>query len=254
MELRKLIMESEAKANGDLRPKLLETLGRIYSDPYQTKPLSEDALDSILSNRIEPNLSAPYELGNNCPFGSVCSKMIDNLFDISVSDKSGFISFLGTVGPFARSLVLSNLYIDDEFLRFSVPIFPNLKELYIIGCDTITYRGIEELKNLKQLLSLCISNCSLDALPGSLGSLKMLRGLDLSLNQLSSLPDSFSQLESLEAINLAENRLTSIPNCLESLLRLQQLIILYNPINYSQQPELVHCLEDRGVEIVFDDA
>jgi len=61
-----------------------------------------------------------------------------------------------------------------------------------------------QIRNLSQIETLCISNCSLNNVH-SLGELWRLKNLDVSKNQITQIPDVFSNLGRLEIFDISNN-------------------------------------------------
>jgi hypothetical protein len=97
-----------------------------------------------------------------------------------------------------------------------------LKVVSLTSCRSL--HGLSAaLANLKGLLTLTVSRCSLKLLPNEVGQLEELKFLDLSMNELESLPAALGQCKNLQTMNLSHNSLHALPsfeNGVESLRRL----------------------------------
>ncbi|KAK4472511.1 hypothetical protein MN116_003757 [Schistosoma mekongi] len=123
--------------------------------------------------------------------------------------------------------VPASRHLSAGFLRSS--ILPRLKELYI-NVIHLEITRTSFLNNISSsLVTLSISNCSIQSLPsfGMLLGLSNLKTLDLSLNNLSRLPvDTFQYSKSLTTVNLSHNFLKTLPSVPHPL----QVIVSDNPI------------------------
>ena len=98
----------------------------------------------------------------------------------------------------------------------------SLKVVSLTSCQSL--HGLSAaLANLKGLLTLTVSHCSLKVLPDEVGQLEELKFLDLSFNVLDSLPAALGHCKNLQTMNLSHNSLQDLPsfgNGIESLRRL----------------------------------
>ncbi|CAH8453461.1 unnamed protein product [Schistosoma mattheei] len=129
---------------------------------------------------------------------------------------------------FVTSYVVSGpRVLSPGFLRSS--ILPKLKKLFISDIYLEIPR-IESFNNISSnLITLSITNCSIQSLPrfGMLFGLASLEILDLSLNKLSRLPvDTFQYSENLAFLNLSHNLLNTLPSLPHPL----QVSVSDNPI------------------------
>ena len=88
----------------------------------------------------------------------------------------------------------------------------------------------EFIEYFSSLRSLTLKNCSLHALPESIGAFKYLELLDLEGNSLKSLPKSISFLTSLKSLNLSKNDLIKIPFPIGGLYRLNNFDLENNKL------------------------
>jgi Leucine-rich repeat (LRR) protein len=89
--------------------------------------------------------------------------------------------------------------------------FSDLSELTVVLLNGNPIKNIEFGPNQKKIQKLDLENCSLDALPESIGFLSALQNLNLYKNNISRLPQSINKLTELESLNIDKNPLPEFP-------------------------------------------
>jgi Leucine-rich repeat (LRR) protein len=87
-----------------------------------------------------------------------------------------------------------------------------------------------EIKYLKYLTHLNLTNNSISTLPNVFDSLKKLKILDLNSNKLNGLPESIRTLTALEELNLFHNQIVSLPESIGELDHLKSISLSDNPL------------------------
>ncbi|XP_078687163.1 uncharacterized protein LOC144919561 [Branchiostoma floridae x Branchiostoma belcheri] len=93
----------------------------------------------------------------------------------------------------------------------------------ILNCS-LSILCTQNLQHLK------VANCSLTALPDSLGDLQSLTSLDISNNSLKTLPNTILHMATLKVLNVSNCSLTALPDSLGDLQSLTSLDISRNPL------------------------
>jgi Leucine-rich repeat (LRR) protein len=80
----------------------------------------------------------------------------------------------------------------------------------------------------RSVVALTLRDCTLTALPASLGLLSHLQHLDVRGNQLTTLPATFAHLSQMQHIYLDDNQFTSLPTTFDSWTQLEQIHLDHN--------------------------
>ena len=112
--------------------------------------------------------------------------------------------------------------ITDDSLVFIADNFPQLKKLWVLGCDLITDKGIiavtEKCHKLTHLsYSFCskVTNAALEAIVSNLPQLEKLDAMNCNISVI---PDDFGdKLKQLKVLNLQHNKIKTLPASITNL-------------------------------------
>ncbi len=90
----------------------------------------------------------------------------------------------------------------------------------------------KEICTLRQLKSLTLGVCNIDALPEEISKMKSLEALGIRVNNLSSLPRGIEELDSLKLIDMANNDFHEIPKEVLQMKRLEFVGLLNVEANF----------------------
>ena len=175
-------------------------------------------------------IKALEQLNNNIAKETLISqiyKIENKRYKLSIKDQ--FENF-----PVSKLADILRNYITISFFKKKHPQLNykvengEIVEIFIEKEPLITLPDFIEY--FSSLRSLTLKNCSLYALPESIGAFKYLEILDLEGNSLKSLPKSISFLTSLKSLNLSKNELIRIPFPIGGLYRLNYLNLEINKI------------------------
>ena len=109
----------------------------------------------------------------------------------------------------AKELTISRKLEDGEQLDLAMFYCSSVNTLKI-ECGKSLTQLPKEIKKLKGLLTLIISENGLTCLPKEIGKLKNLRVLECEGNKLESLPEELSKLQNLEILRLGRNQMNDV--------------------------------------------
>jgi hypothetical protein len=128
---------------------------------------------------------------------------------------------------FVKILDLLNTNIPCKYIKG----LTHINELYLRHCIIPEeHPGYADLKELINLRTLSICNCSLNNLSLEFGELNKLETLSLSFNNFTNMPQCISKLENLKILAMAYNSLSKIPDF--NLKNLNSLNLEHNSIKY----------------------